>query len=251
MILLFSRSFHFGRRSSGLATVFWPLLLPSKMNFIYTFFPCCLHVSSVLRSADVSGRLHMQIFGLPFNSDSPPKGAHPAWGKHLLGLVASSTGASHGRSCAVEGLPRRQWCWGFLTSAPECSLCKGCASGNPCGGTSCQMLHCSPAAQMCFGALKKGCTADLKKRCHFSNDSLWSFLIALYQAAIADKIAIVCSTYRTTTQCQNGGNYSLLKHLILCIYLLFCSFGPFFTHCEVQHFPSSMPSCRPQPSMLT
>lgn len=203
--------------------MFWPLLLPTKMNFIYTFFPCCLLVSSVLRSANVSGRLHMQIVGLPFNSDSPPKRPHPACGKHW---DITSEVLCSGRTPKEAMI---QLVWGFLTLASECSLCKG----NPCGDTSCQMLHCSPAPQTCFDALEKACTADLKKQCHFSNDSLWSFLIALYHAVIADKIAIVCSTYWTTTQCQTGGNYSLVKHLILCDYLLFCSFGPFFTHCKV------------------
>lgn len=161
MILLFSGSFRFGRKSSGLTTVFWPLLPPSKMNFIYTFFPCCLLVSLALRNASVSGRLDMQIFVLPFNSDSPRE--TPVCGRPPLGLAASSSGVSHQRSFAVESFQAYDsrgdndvTSLGFF---PPQHLGVPCvrepASDKPCGGTSCQVLHCSPAIQMCFDALKK------------------------------------------------------------------------------------------------
>lgn len=95
MILLFSRSFRFWRKSSGLATVFWPLLLPSKMNFIYTFFSPAASLSHQFWEVPLFlvGCTRRYLFCLLILT------LHP---RDALGLVGSSTGTSHWGSCAAE-----------------------------------------------------------------------------------------------------------------------------------------------------
>lgn len=156
MILLFSRSFCFWRKSSGLATVFWSVLILSKMNFIYAIFLCCLLVSLVLRGANASGRLYMQIFSLPFNSGSPSKRlsclqqkpAVPGCQQHWD--ITSEVLCSGVFPCL--GHPWRQWCNQFEVFSLQhrgALSARAPASDSPCGGTS-QVLHCSPAVQISF-----------------------------------------------------------------------------------------------------
>lgn len=176
MILLFSRSFRFWRKSSGLATVFWSLLLPSKMDFIYTSsFPAASLSYQFSVSMFLIGHTHKYLFHLLILSAQEA----PHWWQMPAELGRQQHQVSHWRSCGAESFHAQDshrdngvTNFGFSHHSTWVLPVWGC------------LLLTTPVmallARCCTAALQYQWTAGLNKQYWFSNDSLCSFLITLY-----------------------------------------------------------------------